>query len=134
LGCIRGGDLRGSMEATMRNNPMMLMGAAALLIIGGAAFQAQATMGGGTDFSARTKPYSLIEKASCSGQGLFCRSGSALSATLYALVCPAPLLRQQGITNIKGESGPTTVAQRGILKKSWSPIGAHIEFLARASN
>jgi hypothetical protein len=52
------------MEATMRNNPMMLMGAAALLVVGGAAFQAQATMGGGTDFSARAKSYSLIEKAS----------------------------------------------------------------------
>ena len=60
----------------MRNNPMMLMGAAALLVVGGAAFQAQATMGGGTDFSARVKSYSLIEKASCNGRGLFCQAGS----------------------------------------------------------
>jgi hypothetical protein len=62
----------------MRNNPMILMGAAALLVVGGAAFQAQATMGGGTDFSARAKSYSLIEKANCSGQGLFCKAGSSL--------------------------------------------------------
>ena len=62
----------------MRNNPMTLMGAAALLVVGGAVFHAQATMGGGTDFSARAKSYSLIEKASCGGQGLFCKAGSSL--------------------------------------------------------
>jgi hypothetical protein len=67
----------------MRNNPMMLMGAAALLVVGGAAFQAQATMGGGT-----AKSYSLIEKASCSGQGLFCRSGSALQCNPICTCVP----------------------------------------------
>src|SRR5262249_23086813 len=82
------------MEATMRNNPMMLMGAAALLVVGGAAFQAQATMGGGTNFSAQAKSYSLVEKASCSGQGLFCKAGSSLQCNPNALVCPAPLLRR----------------------------------------
>jgi hypothetical protein len=72
----------------MRNNPMMLMGAAALLVVGGAAFQAQATMGGGTDFSGSLKSYSLIEKASCSGQGLFCRSGSSLQCKPLCVCVP----------------------------------------------
>jgi hypothetical protein len=70
----------------MRNNPMMLMAATALLVVGGAAFQAQATMGGGTDFSA--KSYSLIEKASCSGQGLFCRAGSTLQCNPVCTCAP----------------------------------------------
>jgi len=72
----------------MRNNPMMLMGAAALLVIGGAAFRAQATMGGGTDFSAQAKAYSLIEKASCTSQGLFCRSGSSLQCNPICTCVP----------------------------------------------
>jgi hypothetical protein len=72
----------------MRNNPMMLMGAAALLVVGGAAFQAQATMGGGTDFSGSLKSYSLIEKASCSGQGLFCRPGSSLQCKPLCVCVP----------------------------------------------
>src|SRR5262245_23070411 len=100
------------MEATLRHNPMMLMGAAALLVVGGAAFQAQATMGGGTDFSARAKSYSLIEKASCNGRAYSARRAPRCSVTRYVLVCPAPLLHQLDITNIKAESGPTTVAQR----------------------
>ena len=78
----------------MRNNPIMLMAAAALLVIGGAAFQAQATMGG-TDFSARAKHYSLIEKASCSSQGLFCKAGSSLQCnpicTCVPCSSPAPV-------------------------------------------
>jgi hypothetical protein len=72
----------------MRNNPMMLMGAAALLVVGGAAFQAQATMGGVTDFSARVKSYSLIEKASCSGQGWFCKAGSSLQCNPICTCVP----------------------------------------------
>ena len=72
----------------MRNNPMMLMGAAALLVLGGAVFQAQATMGGGTDFSARAKSYSLIEKASCSSQGLFCKAGSSLQCNPICTCVP----------------------------------------------
>ena len=79
----------------MRNNRMMLMAAAALLVIGGAAFQAQATMGGGTDFSARAKSYSLIEKASCNSQGLFCKAGSSLQCnpicTCVPCSSPAPV-------------------------------------------
>jgi hypothetical protein len=62
----------------MRKNRMMLVSAGALLVIGGAAFQAQATMGAGTDFSALAKSYSPVEKASCNGQGLFCHAGSSL--------------------------------------------------------
>jgi hypothetical protein len=72
----------------MRNNPMMLMAAAALLVIGGAAFQAQATLGSGADFSAQAKSYSLIEKASCSGQGLFCRAGSSLQCKPLCVCVP----------------------------------------------
>src|SRR5262245_58743630 len=68
------------------------------------------------------------EKASCSGQGLFCKAGPPCSVTRYALVCPARLLRRQGITNIKGEAAHNDRA------KWWSPIGAHIEFLARSSD
>ena len=83
----------------MRNNPVMLMAAAALLVIGGAAFQAQATMGGGTDFSARAKSYSLIEKASCSAQGLFCKAGSSLQCnpicTCVPCSSPAPVRRHK---------------------------------------
>ena len=72
----------------MRNNPRMLLAAAALLVIGGAAFQAQATMGGGTDFSARAKSYSLIENASCNGQGLFCKAGSSLQCNPLCTCMP----------------------------------------------
>jgi hypothetical protein len=80
----------------MRNNPVMLIGAAALLVIGGAAFQAQATMG---DFSALAKSYSAVEKANCSGQGLFCRAGSSLQCKPLC-VCvpcssPAPVKRHK---------------------------------------
>jgi len=76
----------------------MLIGAAAFLVIGGAAFQAQATIGVGTHFSAPT-PYSLFEKASCSGQGLFCRAGSSLQCRPLC-VCvpcssPAPVKRHK---------------------------------------
>jgi hypothetical protein len=71
----------------MRNNRMMPMAAAALLVIGGGAFQAQATMGG-ADFSARVKPFSLIEKASCSGQGLFCKAGSSLQCNPICTCVP----------------------------------------------
>jgi hypothetical protein len=71
----------------MRNNRVMLIGAAALLVIGGAAFQAQATIGGGTHFLAPA-PYSLFEKASCSGQGLFCRSGSTLQCNPICTCVP----------------------------------------------
>jgi hypothetical protein len=81
----------------MRNNPMMLMGAAALLVVGGAAFQAQVTMSAGRDFSGGAKSYSLVEKASCSGQGLFCKVGSSLQCKPLC-VCvpcssPAPVKR-----------------------------------------
>lgn len=84
----------------MRNNHVMLIGAAALLIIGGAAFQAQATMGGGTDFSALAKPYSqVIEEASCNGQGMFCRAGSSLQCKPLCVCMPcssaAPVKRHK---------------------------------------
>jgi hypothetical protein len=83
----------------MRNNQVMLVSAAALMVIGGAAFQAKATMGGGTDFSALAKSYSPIEKTSCNGQGLFCRAGSTLQCKPLC-VCvpcssPAPVKRHK---------------------------------------
>jgi hypothetical protein len=71
----------------MRNNPMMLLGAAALLVVGGAAFQAQTTMAAGPTFG-RAKSYSLIEKASCSGQGLFCHAGSTLECKPICVCVP----------------------------------------------
>jgi hypothetical protein len=71
----------------MRNNHMMRMAAAALLVVGGAAFQAQATMGG-ADLSGKAKSYSLIENASCSGQGMFCRAGSSLQCKPLCVCVP----------------------------------------------
>lgn len=81
----------------MRNNQMMLVSAAALLMIGGAAFQAKATMGEGV--SALSKSYSSVEKVSCNGQGLFCRTGSTLQCKPLC-VCvpcssPAPVKRHK---------------------------------------
>ena len=63
----------------MRSKLIMLPSAAALLVTGGIVFEAKATMGGGTEsLSAQVRSYSQIEKASCSGKGLFCQSGSTL--------------------------------------------------------
>ena len=63
----------------MRTKLIMLSLAAALITVGGVAFEANATMGVGTQsLSAPTRSYSLIEKASCTGQGLFCKAGSSL--------------------------------------------------------
>jgi hypothetical protein len=72
----------------MRNNQMVLVSAAALLVIGGAASQAKATMGEGADFSALAKSYSPVETASCSGQGLFCRAGSTLQCKPLCICVP----------------------------------------------
>ena len=76
-------------------NKLIMLAAAAALTVGGAAFEAKATVGGGTkSLSVGAKSYSLIERASCNSQGLFCHAGSACNVTRYASVCPAPLLHQ----------------------------------------
>jgi hypothetical protein len=92
----------------MRTKLIMLSLAAALIAIGGVAFEANATMGAGTEsLLAPAKSYSPIEKASCNGRGLFCQAGPLCSASRYAFVCRAPPLRQRGssVTNIKAENG-----------------------------
>jgi hypothetical protein len=49
---------------------MTLAAAAALLLVGGVAFQAKATIGVGTeDLSERASSYSLVTKAGCNSQG-----------------------------------------------------------------
>src|SRR5215469_3151116 len=66
-------------EANMRTKLIVLSLTAALIAVGGVAFEANATMGVGTEsLSARAKSYSPIERASCNGQGLFCQAGSSL--------------------------------------------------------
>src|SRR5690348_7161118 len=90
----------------MRTKLIMLSSAAALLVTGGTVFEAKATMGGGTEsFSAQVRSYLQIEKASCSGKGLFCQSGSTLQCKPLC-VCLAPLLRECGssITKRRVES------------------------------
>jgi hypothetical protein len=73
----------------MRNKLIVLTAAASLLIVGGAAFEAKATVGGGTEsLSAQAKSYSPIQKASCSGQGLFCHAGSALQCNPICTCVP----------------------------------------------
>ena len=83
----------------MRNKLIMLGAtAAALLVVGGAAFEAKAMMGGETEgLSVRAKSYSLIEKADCNSQGWFCHAGSALQCTpiCVCVPCSHPPVRHQ---------------------------------------
>jgi hypothetical protein len=73
----------------MRTKLIMLSVPAALITIGGVAFEANATMVGGTEgLSARAKSYSPIEKASCNGQGLFCHAGSTLQCNPICVCVP----------------------------------------------
>jgi len=73
----------------MRTKLIMLSSAAALLVTGGTVFEAKATMGGGTEsFSAQVRSYLQIEKASCSGKGLFCQSGSTLQCKPLCVCVP----------------------------------------------
>jgi hypothetical protein len=72
----------------MRTKLIMLSLAAALIAIGGAAFEAKATMGGTESLPMRAKSYSLIERASCSGQGLFCHAGSTLQCKPICVCVP----------------------------------------------
>jgi hypothetical protein len=73
----------------MRTKLIMLSLAAASIAIGGVAFEANATMGVGTQsLSAPTRSYSPIEKASCSGRGLFCQAGSSLQCNPICTCVP----------------------------------------------
>jgi hypothetical protein len=73
----------------MSKKLMMLIAAAALLSVGTSAFEANATMGSGTEtLSARARSYSPIEKASCNGQGLFCHAGSTLQCSPICVCVP----------------------------------------------
>jgi len=80
----------------MRTKLIMLSLATTLIAVGGVAFEANAAMGVGTEsLSARAKSYSPIEKASCSGRGLFCQAGSSLQCnpicTCVPCSTPAPV-------------------------------------------
>jgi hypothetical protein len=73
----------------MRTKLIMLSLAAALIAIGGVAFEANATMGAGTEsLLAPAKSYSPIEKASCNGRGLFCQAGSTLRCKPICVCVP----------------------------------------------
>ena len=80
----------------MRTKLIVLSLTAALIAVGGVAFEANAAMGVGTEsLSARAKSYSPIERASCSGRGLFCHAGSSLQCnpicTCVPCSTPAPV-------------------------------------------
>jgi hypothetical protein len=72
----------------MRKN-LILIAAAALLATGSSAFEANATMGIWTEsLSAPANSYSQIETVSCNGQGMFCKSGSALQCKPMCVCVP----------------------------------------------
>jgi hypothetical protein len=80
----------------MRKNLMMLIAAASLFGVASSAFEANATIGAGTEgLSVPAKSYSPIETASCSGRGLFCPAGSSLQCnpicTCVPCSTPAPV-------------------------------------------
>jgi hypothetical protein len=73
----------------MRNKVNILAVTAALLVVGGIAFEANATMGAGTEgLSAGAKSYSPVENASCTGDGLFCHKGSTLQCNPICVCTP----------------------------------------------
>jgi hypothetical protein len=63
----------------MRRLVIVLSGTLAVLVAGALAFDADATIGGGSQgLPAGTKSLSLIEKVDCRSQGWFCPTGSTL--------------------------------------------------------
>jgi hypothetical protein len=71
----------------MRTKLIMLSLSA--LITGAVAFEAKATVAVGTQsLSAPAKSYSLIEKMSCNGRGLFCQAGSSLQCNPICTCVP----------------------------------------------
>jgi hypothetical protein len=73
----------------MRNKLIVLTLTASLLVVGGAAFEAKATVGGGTkSLFTHAKSYSPIEKVSCNSQGLFCKAGSSLQCNPICVCVP----------------------------------------------
>jgi hypothetical protein len=77
----------------MRTKLIMLSLAAALIAVGGVAFEANATIGVGTEsLSAPAKSYSPIETGSCNGQGLFCHAGYTLQCNPMCVCVPCSSL------------------------------------------
>jgi hypothetical protein len=73
----------------MRNTVIIFAAAAALSVIAGVAFEANATIGAGTEgLPAEAKSYSQVEKTNCNDQGLFCRKGSALQCNPICICVP----------------------------------------------
>ena len=91
----------------MRTKLIVLSLTAALIAVGGVAFEANATMGVGTEsLSAPAKSYSLIETGDCNGQGLFCHAGYTLQCNPMCVCVPCSSLPAMHVkhTNIQGES------------------------------
>jgi hypothetical protein len=62
----------------MRNKLIVFL-AAALFILAGALFEANATVGGGTaNLSVQAKSFSPVETTDCNAQGWFCPTGATL--------------------------------------------------------
>jgi len=72
----------------MRTKLITLSLAAALSTVGGITFEAKATLGGSESLSMQAKSFSLIEKAGCNGQGLFCHTGSSLQCKPMCVCVP----------------------------------------------
>src|SRR5262249_30957181 len=91
----------------MRTKLIMLSLAAALIAIGGVAFEANATMGAGTEsLLAPAKCYSQSRRRVVTEGDYSVRRAPLCSASRYAFLCRAPPLRQCGssVTNIKAEN------------------------------
>jgi hypothetical protein len=75
-------------EADMRTKLIVLSLTAALIAVGGVAFEANATMGVGTEsLLAPAKSYSLIETASCNGQGIVLPGGLYFAVQADVRLC-----------------------------------------------
>jgi hypothetical protein len=72
----------------MRTKLIMPSLTATLIAVGGVAFEAKATLGGSESLSMQAKSFSLIEKAGCNGQGLFCHAGSSLQCKPMCVCVP----------------------------------------------
>ena len=72
----------------MRTKLIMPSLTATLIAVGGVAFEAKATLGGSESLSMQAKSFSLIEKAGCNGQGLFCHTGSSLQCKPMCVCVP----------------------------------------------
>jgi len=82
----------------MRTKLIMPSLTATLIAVGGVAFEAKATLGGSESLSMQAKSFSLIEKAGCNGQGLFCHAGSSLQCKpmCVGVPCASPTPVKRG--------------------------------------